>query len=147
MRIYALILSVVAGTFLLAPARAQDGGSKPGKQEASSKVKELQQERIATLKTMTEMVSALHKIGKASPDELLEAKVLVCEAELDAAEKESDRITVLKSLVEALKDLEEIAKSRKRAAEGTEAAVLKAKARRLEAEIRLERLRTQSHGA
>jgi hypothetical protein len=146
MRIHALILAVAAGTLLLAAAGAQDGGSQPSKQAAAGRVKELQQERIATLKAMVEVQTALHKIAKASPEDVLEARGLVCEAELDAAEKESDRIAILKNLVEVLKDLEETAKARKRSAEGTEAAVLKAKARRLEAEIRLERVRAQSQG-
>ena len=144
MGIRTLILAATAGALLLAPASAQDDESQSVKQEvqkSADKVKELQQERIATLKTIVEMETALHKMGSASPESVLEARMLVCEAELDAAENESDRITILKNLVQVLKDLEESAKARKKAAEGTEAAVLKVKARRLEAEIRLERRR------
>lgn len=146
MRIQALLLAVVAGAILLTLARAQDGESPRGKQETSDKVKALQQERIATLKTMAEVETALHSIGHASPEEVLEARVLVGEAELDAAETGPDRITCLKNLVEVLKELEETANGRKNSAEGTETPVLKAKARRLEAEIRLERERAQPDG-
>jgi membrane fusion protein, multidrug efflux system len=146
MRIPALILAVAAGTLLFALASAQDGGSQSSKQEtrqSADKVKELQKERIATLKAMTDVETRLHQNGKASPEAVLEARVLVCEAELDAAEKESDRITVLRNLVEVLKEHEEVAKARKKSAEGTEVSVLKVKARRLEAEIRLERAQAQ----
>jgi membrane fusion protein (multidrug efflux system) len=146
MRIPALILALASGTLLLVPSRAQDGKPPSSKQEtrqASDKVKELQKERIVTLKSMAEIETLLHKNGKASSEAALEAKVLVCDAELDAAEKEPDRITVLKSLVKVLKEYEEITKARKVSAEGTEVAVLKVKARRLEAEIRLEQAQGQ----
>ena len=141
MRTPAFILAVVS-TFLVTSAGAQDGRVQPGKDEvrqSTAKVKELQQERIAALKNVAEMQLSLSTVGKATPEGVLEAKVLVWEAELDAAEKESDRRTCLKNLVEVLKELEETAKARKRNAEGTEVGVLMAKARRLEAEIRLER--------
>jgi len=143
MRILALIVIVAAGTFLPS-ARAQDKGNQALK--SADKVKELQQERIATLKAMADVETALLKTGKTSPEAVLEARVLLGEAELDAAEKESDRITVLKNLVDVLKELEQTAKARKNAAEGTEAAVLKVKARRLEAEIRLEQARAKAPG-
>jgi membrane fusion protein (multidrug efflux system) len=72
--------------------------------------------------------------------------VLLSEAELDAAEKEADRVAALKSLVEVLQELEETAKARKANAEGSEAPVLKIKARRLEAEVRLERAQAKAEG-
>ncbi|MBS0201399.1 MAG: efflux RND transporter periplasmic adaptor subunit [Planctomycetes bacterium] len=147
MRVRVLILTVVAGTVLMGLARAQDGGDpsrKPEVQKTANKIRDLQQERIATLKTMAEMESLLVKSGKASPESALEARVLVCEAELDAAEKESDRIPFLKNLVEVLKEYEEVARARKNSARGTEVDVLKVKARRLEAEIRLERTREKA---
>lgn len=144
MRICALILALAAGTLLSAPASARDSETQSSKQvpqQSADKVKELQKERIATLKTVAEMETWLHKKGMASPEAVVEARVLVCEAELIAAEKDSDRITLLQNLVEVLKEHEELAKARKMAAEGTEVSVLKVKARRLEAEIRLEQAR------
>ena len=47
------------------------------------------------------------------------------------------------NLVEVFEDFEETAKARKHSAEGTETAILKIKARRLDAKIRLERTRAQ----
>jgi membrane fusion protein (multidrug efflux system) len=149
MRVFALILVVAAGTLLLTSGSAQDGGSQPGKQEGqkpADKVAELQRERIATLKTMAEVEASLYKSGKTAPDAALEARVLVCEAEFDAAEQGADRVTALKGLIAVLTELEETAKASKVAAEGTEAAVLKVKARRLAAEIRLERLQAKQGG-
>jgi biotin carboxyl carrier protein len=70
--------------------------------------------------------------------------VLLAEAELDAAEKAADRITILKKLVEALKQYEEVAKAKKERAEASEVPILMIKARRLEAEIRLERAQSQA---
>jgi len=146
MRIHALILAVVAVTFLFVPVSAQDGEGKQEFQKSADKVKELQQERISALKAVAEMETLLHKSGKAPPEAALEAKVLVAEAELDAAEKELDRIAILKRLVKALQQLEETARARKAAAEASEVPILKIKARRLEAEIRLERAQANAPG-
>lgn len=144
MRIWALIVAVLAVVFLSAPASAQDAGSPPGKpavRQIAGKIGELQKLRIVTLKALVDTETALYSIGKTSPEAVLEAKVLLHEAELAAAEKDSDRIGILQSLVDARTQQEETAKARKRNAEATEAPVLKAKAARLEAEIRLEQAR------
>jgi hypothetical protein len=146
MGIRGLIVAVAAGILFIASAGARDGESPPSQtnfQKSNDKIKQLQKERIATLKMTVDVETHLFQIGKSSHEAVLEAKVLVCEAELDAAEKPSDRITALKSLVDVLKDCEELAKVRKNNAEGTEAGVLKARARRLEAEIRLEQAQAE----
>lgn len=147
MRVYALIVAVAAGTLLLVPAGGQEGegpSKKPRAEQSADKVKDLQKERLATLKTVAEMEAELYKIGQGTTDAMLEARVLVAEAELEAAEKESDRVAVLKNLVETLKACEETAKARKVAAAGTEAEVLRAKARRLAAQIRLEQAQARA---
>lgn len=144
MRIVALILTVVAGVFPLALVSAEESGSKPGVEKSADRIKQIEQERIATLKAAAETAAALHEIGQAPTEEVLEAMVLVHEAELDAVEKEADRIAGLQGLVKVLRELEETAKARKAAARGTEAAALRAKARRLEAELRLERANQQA---
>jgi membrane fusion protein, multidrug efflux system len=146
MRMLALILTVVAATLLTAPASPQDRVNPSRKeqlQQAAKKVKELQKERIATLKAMADVNTRLFQSGKASFEEALEAMVLVFEAELDAAEKETERIKLYKNLVDVLKGYEEVARQRVQTARGTEAAVLKARARRLEAEIHLEQAKAK----
>lgn len=146
MRIVALLLTVATGTLLMAPASAEDTPGEQENRKSADKVNELQRERVATLKTLAEVETSLLKIGRTSPETVLEARALVCEAELDVAEKASDRITALKSLVEVLKELEGTAKARQAAAEASAAPMLKVKARRLEAEIRLERAQAKAQG-
>lgn len=148
MRVSAAIAIVLAGMILMFAASAQEKETKIGEQESAKpkdRVKELQQERVANLKALVEIEGALLKTAKTTPESLLEAKVLLCEAELDAAEMNAERIVVLKSLVDVLKQLQETANARKAAAEATEVPVLKAKSRRLQAEIRLAQLQAQPH--
>lgn len=146
MRKIALILTVVAVAVLTAPASPQDGESLAREQQiqkSAKKVTELQKERIATLKALADISTKLFQSGSGSFEAALEAKVLVFEAELDAAEKDPERLTLCKHLVDALKECEELAKERVKTARGTEAAVLKVKARRLEAEIHLEQAKVK----
>jgi outer membrane protein TolC len=144
MRTTALILTVLAATLPLAPASAQDAANLPRKeqvQESAKKVKELRKERLAVLKDLTEQLARQYQNARAGIDELLDARVQLFEAELDAAEKQSDRLTLHKNLVEELKQYEKIAKARVEAGRGSMAPVLKIKARRLQAEIHLEEAR------
>jgi hypothetical protein len=147
MRMLALILTVLAATMLIAPASQQDkvNPSRKDQKEASAKkVKELQKERIATLKEMADAITELYRSGHVgtSYGEVLEARLLVFKAELDAAEKQSDRITLYKNIVDLLKKYEDFAKTRvrsPRSVQDTMSSFLKVKAMRLEAEINLER--------
>jgi len=88
----------------------------------------------------------LYKSGNASPEAVQEARIVVCEAEVDAAENEADRVAALKSLVELLTQREETAKSRKEQARATDADIFKVKARRLETEIRLAKAQANVQG-
>jgi outer membrane protein TolC len=146
MRMLALILTVMAAALLVASANPQDKGNPPRKgrtEESAKKIKELQKERIATLKQMSDGFTKLFQNGNVSLEDLCEARLLVPKAELDAAEKESDRITLYKKIVNELKELETLAENRFKSARGTMASVLKFKARRLEAEINLERAKAK----
>jgi len=138
MRMPALI--VLAATLLVAPAIPQDKANLPKGQaeESAKKIKELQKERIATLKEVVDHSFTMFKNAQVSYEEVLEAQILLLNAELDATEKESDRIALYKKSLEALKSYEDVAKARAEAARGTATAVLKIKARRLEVEIHLE---------
>jgi membrane fusion protein (multidrug efflux system) len=142
----ALILTVVAATPLTAPASPQDSVNLSRKeqiQKSARKVKELQKERIATLKAMADLNTKLFQSGRGSFEAAFEARVLVFEAELAAAEKESERIRLYKNFLDVLKEYEDLARQRVKAARGTEASVLKVKARRLEAEIHLEQAKVR----
>lgn len=116
-----------------------------GPPASADKVKDLQKERIATLKALAEVTTKLAVNGRAPLEEALEARLLLLEAEADAAEKEADRITLYTGCVDTLKEYEKLADARKQAALGTEATVLKIKARRLEVEIRLEQARSREN--
>src|SRR5262249_37787331 len=79
----------------------------------------------------------------ASFEEGGEGRLLLLNAELDAAEKGASRITRYKSIVDVLKEGEKFAEDAVRAGGGTDVRILKVKARRLEAEINLERAKAK----
>jgi hypothetical protein len=112
--------------------------------DSSAKIKELQKERIEALKQLVAISAKLYQSARASYDEALDAQVLLLKAELDAAEKPSDRVALYKDFVEMMKGYEKMAAAQKQAGRGTDAAVLKFKAKRLEAEIQLERAKAKA---
>jgi hypothetical protein len=142
MKLPTLILIVAAATLLLGQATPQHKATPAPKErieESAKKIKELQKERIETLKKLVEQTAALFIKGIArSYEEALEAQMMLLQAELDAAEKESDRITACKNTINRLKQYEEVAAANVAAGRATTAAGLRIKARRLEAEIQLE---------
>ncbi len=146
MRKPALILAVLAATLLMAPASPQDRVKPSPKErieESVRKVKELQKDRIATLKQMVDLDSQLQGRGVVPFDEVVEARLLLLNAELDAAEKESDRVALYKNIVDELKKYETFAERRVKLAQVATVSVLKVKARRLEAEINWERSKSK----
>jgi hypothetical protein len=92
---------------------------------------------------MVDVTSRLRERRRASFEEVAEARLLLLNAELDAAEKESSRITLYKGIVDVLKEGEKYAEDVVRTGGGTQARILKVKARRLEAEINLERAKAK----
>jgi hypothetical protein len=138
----ALILVAVAAILSVAPASPPDGVKPTPKEqiEASErKIKELKAERLDVLKRMTGLFEYLCKVSRRHVDDLLEARQLLTEAELEAAKTDAERIAILKNLVATLKGYESVAGSVVKAGQATEEVALRAKAKRLEAEIRLER--------
>lgn len=143
MRTRGQIVTWAVGILWLAAAGAavtkgQEPKTEKAAETSADKVKDLQKERVAAFREMVEVESNLFRIAQSSHEALYEAKAALHEAEAAAAENGADRVAALKSLVEVLKGAEELAKARKQAARGTQIEILKAKARRLEAEIRLE---------
>jgi hypothetical protein len=146
MRKLAMILAVMASTVLMAPASPQDKVNPPRKdktEESAKKIKDLQRERIATLKQLVDVNSKLREKRQVSYEDVVEARLLLLNAELDAAEKESSRITLYKRMVDVLKDGERFAENAVRIEGGPPVRILKVKARRLEAEINLERVKAK----
>ncbi len=141
MKMPASILAVMAATLLVSPIRPQEGATSANKDqtdESVKKVKELRKERIAVLKDLTDALETLYQHAHASIDEVLEARQLLIAAELEAAKTDAERVELYKKLVVVLKAYESWADQRVKAARGNAASVLKAKAKRLEAEIHLE---------
>jgi outer membrane protein TolC len=146
MRVSALLLTVAAATVLAAPAHARDRVNLPLKEpaeESAKKIKELQKERIATLKELVDVLTKLAQNGRVEIGEALEARLLLLNAELGAAEKGADCIALYKKAIDALKEYEELADARVKAGRGTVATGLNIKARRLEVEIQLEKAKAK----
>ncbi|MBI1323154.1 hypothetical protein GC170_08195 [bacterium] len=115
---------------------------EPPKREfepSAEKVKELQKERNAVLKSAAEVSMRLAQTARIEVSEAMVDNMALLEAELDAAETDSERLVLYKKTVDSLKELEALAKAQKEAARGTELSLLRIKAKRLEVEIRLER--------
>jgi hypothetical protein len=145
MRTPALILAVAATILLTGHASPQDKVNPPKEraEDPVKKVHELQKERIATLQDVVTLGTKLAQNGRLELGEVMEDRMTLLKAELEVAEKESDRITLYTKAIDSLKEYEKLAKARVEAARGTELAVLKIKARRLELEIQLERAKSK----
>jgi hypothetical protein len=112
MRMSASILAVIAATLLASPTYPQERStpaSKDQTDELVQKVKELRKERLAVLEDLTAQLAKLYTRGRVEIDELLEARRLLSEAELEAAKTEAERIELYKNLVVALKGYESLA--------------------------------------
>ena len=110
----------------------------PAAEASAKKVKELRKERIAVLKDVVEVSTKLAQNARIEIADALDDRMTLLQAELDAAEKESERIALYMKALDSLKVYAELAKARFEAGRGTELAVLKVKAKRLEIEIQLE---------
>jgi hypothetical protein len=143
---HALILTIMAATLQIVPASAQAVENLSHKEQidaSAKKVKELQKERIATLEDVVAQLTNLFQNGRVEFDEIINARLLLLEAKLDVAEKESDRIALYKNMVDVLKQYEALADGRVKFAQETHAVALKIKARRLEVEIQLEQAKAR----
>lgn len=114
---------------------------------SSPKVQRLQEERIAVLKELTDTVAALSGSGRAPYEDVLEAERLLAEAQLEAAATDQQRVELCAKLVDVLKRFEAHAEAQVLAARASQTSVLKAKARRLKAEIRLEQAKRKAADA
>lgn len=133
MRMLALILATAMTTVAIAQEKKSSQS-----EESVKKIKDLQKERIAVLKDLVEQTTIQYKSALSSFEEVWDAKILLLKAELEGAEKESERIAIYKETIDTLKQYEERARAQVESGRGTNAVVLKIKAKRLEIEILLE---------
>ena len=131
--------ALIAAAVLLASAGARQERSKDEIEASAKKVKELQRERIAILRSAADVSVTLARNARIQASEAIEDSIALLEAELEAAETESERISLYGKTVESLRGLEELARAQKEAARGTELDLLRIRARRLEVEMQLER--------
>src|SRR5579859_3520735 len=102
-----------------------------------SKVRDLQEQRLETLRNLVKITTEHYKAGLASSDELWTATRARNEAELDLCASNKERIAILERIVGEAKELEE--QNVKLAGNKLlpETSVLRAKADRLQQEILL----------
>jgi outer membrane protein TolC len=119
------VLTLLAASLLSSPASPQD------------KVKDLQKQRIETLKQATEIGLKLYQSGRLEVGPVLEDRMALLKAEVEA--NLADRIPLYTQAVDSLKQYEALAKAQHEAGRGSEYAMLRVRAKRLEVEVLLEK--------
>ena len=115
----------------------------PATDSGGDKVKALLGERLATLRKIAELTEASYNAGVGSREKVAEARFAVLAAELDLSETGPDRVKVLEKVVAEARRWEAVAEEGVRTRTAPPTAALTAKARRLEAEIKLERAKAE----
>lgn len=113
----------------------------PAAAPGGDKLNALLAERLATLREVVKLTEANYNAGSGSRDKVIEARFAVLAAELDMCETGPDRVKVLERVVAETKQLEAEAEELVRGRVAPQTTALAAKARRLDAEIKLERAR------
>jgi hypothetical protein len=109
----------------------------------ADKLKQLRQERLATLRELVEQTQREYQAGKASFDQLHQATQALLHAELELCSSDKERIVVLEKILAQAKQHEETAVQRYKSGNVTASDALRAKAARLEAEVALERTKSR----
>jgi hypothetical protein len=107
------------------------------------RVRDLQEQRLDTLRNLVKITSEHYKNGLASSDEMWSATRAKDEAELDLCTSNADRIAILKRIVAEAKELEEQDAKLVTNKLSSRTILLRATADRLGQEIRLEDAKTQ----
>ena len=98
-----LTLVVLANGTLIQYADAQDDGSV----SSMEKIKELLTERRDTLRARADAVESRYLAGNISFDQLIAARIDLCDAELELVNDTPNRIAVLEKKLKSLRDLEQ----------------------------------------
>jgi hypothetical protein len=110
---------------------------------AQDKLKALQRERVETLTKLASYLEESYKTGATGLEQLLEARQRVAKAELALCETSAERIAVRERVVQEAKEYESRISGTVDAGGRPIGDLLKAKARRLKAEIALEQERSR----
>jgi hypothetical protein len=111
--------------------------------DAAAKLAELLDEREATLKKLLEALQRRSEVGHATTEDVIQASIQLLKAQLDRAPTKDKRIDLHEKIVDNYRKAEDVARIRQREAQVPVDAVLKAKAKRLRAEIRLWRIQLE----
>lgn len=122
-----------------APSSADAAPSKG----TDSKLKELLNERLATVREMASQATKEYQAGQAPFNRVHQATMAVFNAELEMCESDKERMVVLEKTVGLTKESEKNTEQRYKSGKAGLSDVLLAKTDRLEAEIRLERARRE----
>jgi len=131
------VLGLLQGPLAAAPA------GKEAPPPSSSRLRELQRERVKALEEQLQGQFERVKIGKDPLIQYIEAIRELAEAELDLAETKEARIGAVEKAVRELTVCEEQMFQLQQAGLQTKQGVAQAKAARLKAEIQLEKLKLQ----
>ncbi len=134
----AVVLALGRGASVLR-AQEPDDGSQQEEEELSEALQKLMAQRLATLRSIEELLREQHEAGRSSVDAVLVAALDRVQAELALADSKDRRIELLREQLLQGRALEAASKKRFQAGTITEVQVLQAVAFRLELEIRLER--------
>jgi flagellar hook-basal body complex protein FliE len=141
-----ICLAVLSGWFgdyraqLLAAASAAEGREQ-AQAGSEEKVRMLLLERYDILKGIVESEKKSLEVGRGDATVLKDATVAMFHAEADLCSTKAERIKVYEKLVAALREYEGWAERRAAAGRATDVAGQQAKVARLEAQIKLEKLR------
>jgi hypothetical protein len=141
-----ICLALLSGWFgayraqLLAAARASEGQeqTQAGSEE---KLRTLLLEKYDILKGIVESYKKLLESGRAETSEVVSATVAMFHAEADLCSSDAERIKVYEKLVGALREHETWAERRAAAGRPIEMGAWQVKVARLDAQIKLEKLR------
>jgi hypothetical protein len=133
----ALLVLLAAGAW----GRPGDSPRKDATEPKSARLTKLLKERLAILKQIAAAVEKAHRGGLVPLERVFEATEAVLNAEFDLCESDKERIAVHEKLVTLAKQREESIAKLVQSAAVPASALLKAKVRRLDAEIALERAR------
>ena len=134
MRTFLVAITALAAGFLLA--------ADTPKENAEKKLKELHKERIGTLQQIADLYKAQIANGFVTREDIMQAKLLLLKAELDASNTDHERIIIQQTIVEMMTEFEEMTSQVVMHSHVDRTVYLKAKAERLKAEIDLERAKS-----
>jgi tetratricopeptide (TPR) repeat protein/thiol-disulfide isomerase/thioredoxin len=112
--------------------------------DANSKVRALQEERLATLKEIAAEWENVFRHSRCPPEDVWQAKLLVLRAELELCDSDRERVAIHEKIVALAKETEETRASQYKAQRLSHSDLLTAKANRLEAEVALERAKAKA---